>query len=384
MANSELLPEAKSVERLAFEYWLRTGRHLTTAAEFLEAERKFNPYHDPENGQFTFGPGGTASSAHRSVSITQRYSGATRHAPARTRFDSERRSAIQASFVPDPDANATDRNESEPDATLQPANYTRNPRAGIGGNNGAPLNDPMTIQRVFPAIQSSPAGSIVAVADNILDLTSPSTRLTSGLAAGHVNQLIRQIQTIDPTYKLDSLAFPATMEGQVNLIRQLRVERATAMYRIHQETGPLQVETLRFLQERTDRAYDDGVSLYNAGKLNVRLSREEAIGSHVDRATRRELRNFYNRNGIEPTREGPIRVIGREYDNSGTDLTYRIPDNRVANIAFDVSLTRKTLGTAQVRGFFNSDFRPDFVVIVRPTQLGPGSTYVISNPRTRP
>jgi hypothetical protein len=52
-------PESKSAERLAFEIYLRTGRRL--AAEILE--RKFNPYHDPRNGQFTFAPGGPRSIA---------------------------------------------------------------------------------------------------------------------------------------------------------------------------------------------------------------------------------------------------------------------------------------------------------------------------------
>jgi len=47
---------------------------------------------------------------------------------------------------------------------------------------------------------------------------------------------------------------------------------------------------------------------------------------------------------------------------------------------FYVTLSRKTMTTPQVRGFFNSDFKPDAVVIVRPSQLGPNSTYAISKP----
>ena len=45
--------------------------------------------------------------------------------------------------------------------------------------------------------------------------------------------------------------------------------------------------------------------------------------------------------------------------------------------AVAVMLAQKTGKTAQVRGFFNTDFRPDYVVIIRPRQLGPGSTYII-------
>lgn len=42
-------------ERDAFRYYLRTGR--TRLPSQLE-EQKFNPYHDPEDGRFTFAPGG--------------------------------------------------------------------------------------------------------------------------------------------------------------------------------------------------------------------------------------------------------------------------------------------------------------------------------------
>lgn len=38
-----------------FEIYLRTGRRV--AADPAPLEYKFNPYHDPQNGQFTFAPG---------------------------------------------------------------------------------------------------------------------------------------------------------------------------------------------------------------------------------------------------------------------------------------------------------------------------------------
>jgi len=44
-------------DRAAFAHWMRTGRRrVSTPVEF-----KFNPYHDPRNGQFTFAPGGPRS-----------------------------------------------------------------------------------------------------------------------------------------------------------------------------------------------------------------------------------------------------------------------------------------------------------------------------------
>ena len=49
-----------SDERRAFSYWLRTGRRLRISAASV-IETKFNPWHDPSNGQFTFASSGTRS-----------------------------------------------------------------------------------------------------------------------------------------------------------------------------------------------------------------------------------------------------------------------------------------------------------------------------------
>ena len=46
-------------QRRASGRWLRTGR-LPTVRLADGTELKFNPYHDPRNGQFTFAPGGAA------------------------------------------------------------------------------------------------------------------------------------------------------------------------------------------------------------------------------------------------------------------------------------------------------------------------------------
>lgn len=64
----------------------------------------------------------------------------------------------------------------------------------------------------------------------------------------------------------------------------------------------------------------------------------------------------------------------RAYDSSGS---YRIPDARVGDIAFDISLTAKPPSSPQIKGFFNADFEPAGVVIVRPNQLENNSSYVI-------
>jgi hypothetical protein len=56
-------------------------------------------------------------------------------------------------------------------------------------------------------------------------------------------------------------------------------------------------------------------------------------------------------------------------------------DSRVGRLAIDVSLTAKTSGSAQIQGFFRSDFQPEAVIIIRPSQLGPNHTYLIPRPK---
>jgi len=54
----------------------------------------------------------------------------------------------------------------------------------------------------------------------------------------------------------------------------LRIQRAAVVARVNGDYGPLQVETLRFVQQRVDNAYDDGVALLKAGRLIPRLSNQ--------------------------------------------------------------------------------------------------------------
>lgn len=117
------------------------------------------------------------------------------------------------------------------------------------------------------------------------------------------------------------------------------------------ELRPLQMETLRFVQEKADQAYARGVALLRKEKLVVRLSAQEALGNFIDREVRTQLRERYNLYGIDSAGKGPVRVNRRENDSSSSDLTFRRPDVRVGNIAYDVTLTAKTLKTPQVRGF---------------------------------
>lgn len=330
---------AMTPARLIFVHYLRTGRRLVL-------EQKFNPYHDPKNGQFTFAPGGAGGAGGDGDLAGGRASSPSPLIPI-----AQNRGSARSPF-----------------------------RTGMGGNSGLPPTNPMTLQVVFPGLENQPAGAIIAMADNILDLSGPARELTTELTAGRSKVLIHEIQAIDPNYRFDSLGVPQSVEGQGRQLRTLMQDRAEAFYRVRHEMEPLQVETLRHLQRHADRAYDEAVALYKAGRLRVRLSREEAIGNYVDRQTRERLRDLYGTLRIMTSKEGPVRIIGREYNRSGTDATYTVPDARVGKIAFDVSLTRKTLGTKQVRGFFDGDFNPEAVIIIRPSQIGPNSSYLIKRP----
>jgi len=377
MNDKSFAPPTKSPERAAFEYYLRTGRRLSPQGD-PEVEVKFNPYHDPRNGRFTFAPGGPRSLS--DIIISDGHRGERRVFRPSAKVEAQGPPVATDPAQPDLRVDAVYRPD-EATGSIQPAQYRPRSRGGRGDNGGPPLNDPLTIEQTFPGLRNSPGGSLIALADNIFDLTGPARLTTTEVMGNHIANLIQQIKTIDPGFRLDLLAFPTTLEGQANLIRQLRFDRAAAFYRVKTEVGPLQVATLRLMQERADSAYQEGQALFNAGRLRPRLSREEAVGNYVDRMVRRELRDLYNAQGIDYSKGQKVRVIGREYDTSGTDATYRIPDARVGDTAFDVTLSRKTLVTPQVRGFFNSDFKPVAVVIIRPRQLGPNSTYAISSPR---
>ena len=248
------------------------------------------------------------------------------------------------------------------------------------GSNYRAAQIPMTLEQVFPSLRDAPGGAIMALADNLLDFTGPSRGLTAELTNELTDVLIRQIKTIDPDYRFDSFGFPETLEGQVNQLNDLRFALATVLFRDKGEMRALQVETLRYMQEQANEAYDRGLKLLKEGRLPIRLSEQEALGNYIDQQVRIGLRKRYNQYGVEPSGKGPVRVNRRENDSSGSELTYRRPDARVGRVAFDVTLSPKTAKTAQVRGFFGTDFRPQQVVIIRPSQLGRDHTYAIQAP----
>ena len=166
-------------------------------------------------------------------------------------------------------------------------------------------------------------------------------------------------------------------QARANVIRGMQADLAAAIYRVRGDIKPLQEVTLEFMQRATNDAYDEGLELYKAGELNVRLSPQEAIGNYIDRVVRMRLRYFFDSVRISMGPGSAIRVNKRAYDKSDSLPSYRLPDARVGNLAFDVSLEAKKPSKDQIRGFFNADFKPVGVVIVRPNQLGSNSSYII-------
>jgi hypothetical protein len=166
-------------------------------------------------------------------------------------------------------------------------------------------------------------------------------------------------------------------QRRANVINGLRADLAAAIYRVRGDIRPLQEVTLGLMQRTTNAAYDEAVELYNAGKLKVRLSPREAIGNYIDARVRDDLRDFFNGLRLPMGPGSAIRVNSRAYDSSDTPRSYRLPDVRVGNLAFDTSLRAKPSSDSQIKGFVNADFAPIGVVIVRPNPSGSDSSYII-------
>ncbi|GAM97807.1 hypothetical protein U91I_01436 [alpha proteobacterium U9-1i] len=257
----------------------------------------------------------------------------------------------------------------------------RDPRDRVGGNR--PPTD--SLRQIFGVTPNTPAGAILTPLEPFLNLSGPGM-LANEQATRNLSQtIIREIQSIDSNYRAPTSAepggFPTTIEGRNNLLAALRADRAVALYLVRGDPQALQVETLRIMQRAANGAYAEGVRLYNDGRLSARLSREEAIGNFVDGQVRTQLREHMRLFGISTAPGEPVRINNRAYRTMGSERSYRIPDARVADVAFDVTLTPKTLAQQQIRGIFGADFRPTAVVVVRPSQLGQQSTYLITRPR---
>ncbi len=70
------MQQTEQLRRQAFSSWLRTGRWpIVRTADGIEC--KFNPYHDPTNGRFTFAPGGARGSTYVRPEAERRFRGSS-------------------------------------------------------------------------------------------------------------------------------------------------------------------------------------------------------------------------------------------------------------------------------------------------------------------
>lgn len=361
--------------RRDFSIWLRTGRPPTRTADGIEL--KFNPYHDPRNGQFTFAPGGPRSLARvvishrRSKAAAERPSEAMWRKPPAAAVDKipESGEIVDAVYRPDDAA-----------GSFQTVQF-RPPRMPRGSNSRA-FEDPLTLEQTFPGLRDASGGTVISLLDNVFGLSAPANADMAATTQERSALLIEQISALDANWKFQSLGFPTTWEGMQNQLNDLRLQRAAIFARVKGELRPMQVETTRVMQRLTDRAYSKALKMYDNGLLKGQLSKEQAIGSYADYEVRRDLRRTYDNYQVGSVGD-EVRVNRREYDTSKPETSYRLPDARVGDVAYDVTLSQKTLKDAQIRGFFSADFRPALVVIIRPRRLGPGSSYIINKPEKR-
>jgi len=252
-------------------------------------------------------------------------------------------------------------------------------------SNGPPA-EVRSLMDVFPGLRDAPILAVPsAPLDGLLGISAPGDAANLTLTMLEYNRLIAQIRAVDPRF-VDWEILPdggfagLSWQARARLLNNLRIECAVTLYRVRGDIRPLQVETLRFLQGAVDRAYSEAVIRFNAGRLQPRLSPEEAVGNYIDGQVRFELRSFFNGYRVSFGAGSNITINNRDYDTSRSEPSYRVPDARVGDATFDWTLTPKTLSNPQIRGFFNADSQPSTVVIVRPSQFGPNSTYAFTRP----
>ncbi len=252
-------------------------------------------------------------------------------------------------------------------------------RQGIGGNE--PPYDFTELSELFPGLRSNPGVAVpLAPLDSFLGISSVANQANLAASEGVYNRLYDEIRAIDPGYRHDMVVPLANMDwqGRANTINDLLLARAAVYYRFQGNIRPLQTETLRFLQAAVDKDYDQAVREYNAGQLKVPATRALAIGNRMDELVRNDLKDVLSLNRVS---FGPGQsIIINSQDVSSEDQTYRRPDARLGDVAFDWTLAPKSFSSAQIRGFFRADSKPDVIVILRPSQLGGQSVYAIARP----
>jgi hypothetical protein len=234
---------------------------------------------------------------------------------------------------------------------------------------------------LFPGLKDEPGLMIpMAPIDRFWGISALADESNLAATIAEAGKLDDQGRAIDSTFRYDDLQPLASMswQGRIDYIKSLQLAVAATYYRVRGDIRPLQVEVLQFLQDAVDKAYDRAEKAYNDRELKVPISRNTAIGNDVDGAVRERLKLLFENYGVPFGPKQNITINNR--DASSANQSYRIPDARLGRVSIDWSLAPKTVADAQVRGFFAADSEPDAVIIVRPSQLGPNGTYIITRP----
>lgn len=197
--------------RRVHSHWLRTGRWLIGHSQ-RDIELKFNPYHDPRNGQFTFAPGGPRSLSHVVVSHGRREAGRMNVPATRVSAHPAQQSTIESTNARSTTLSEAVYRPEEDGATFAATSLPRPPGVSRGSNSRA-FQDPITLQQAFPGLQGMPGGAILALGDSLLDVTGPARELTSQLTHDLTNTLINQIKAIDPHFGWIALASQKRCKG---------------------------------------------------------------------------------------------------------------------------------------------------------------------------
>ena len=308
-----------SEKRQAFSWWLRTGR-LPTVRSAAGLELKFNPYHDPKDGRFTFGPGGAGSVAAYGEG--------------------------------------------------------QGPRMGRGGNSRA-FEDPMTVEQAFPEINDPALKTFAAITGPLLDIVGPAAEAQIQVLDRHSKEVLSDIKRLDPNfvYQYMNSGHPS-VEGSANRLDDLLMWQAATHARFLADYAPLRAQMIRRVQREVDKAYKEGLERLNKGTLKNRgVNNGMKLGNFIDVHVRENIRETLNQYGIKMSSNGMVRVNRREYVTSKG--SYGLPDIRIADTYIEVSITRKTMADEQLRRFSETSPKPRYIVVVTPSGTHPNHTYVI-------
>jgi hypothetical protein len=223
------------------------------------------------------------------------------------------------------------------------------------------------------------AGTALALADGVFDLTGPAAGAVDTLYRAQRQGLIADIKKLRPSFFVEELGPVDTREGKLRIIAQLRARRAADRFLFKGELAELQVETIRQVQRLTDEAYAAAVRNQAKGMLPRSASPRMALGRYIDEIVRGRMETWFHSLSISTSGNVPVRINRRAYlvDPHGA---YVRPDVRIGRLAIDSTLSPKDWGTEQVKRFFDTEVGVSAVVIVRPAAETDHNVYLLARP----